>query len=99
MTGTESGRGANNEEITPWESRDVAEAWRRMAPVHARTFGAATETLLDLADVTVGAQVLDVAAGTGEQTLAAARRVGPSGSVLATDVSASMLDIARDVLR
>src|SRR5439155_1006222 len=42
---------------------------------------------------------LDIAAGSGEQTLAAARRVGPGGSVLATDVSASMLDVARDVLR
>ena len=34
-----------------------------------------------------GARVLDVAAGAGGQTLAAARRVGPDGHVLATDIS------------
>jgi ubiquinone/menaquinone biosynthesis C-methylase UbiE len=42
--------------------------------------------MLDMAGVGAGARVLDVAAGAGGQTLAAARRVGPSGSVLATDI-------------
>ena len=46
-----------------------------------------------------GDRVLDVAAGTGAQTQAAARRVEPTGSVLATDISASMLTVAADVLR
>src|SRR5262249_17216194 len=48
---------------------------------------------LDLAKLHVGSQVLDVGAGTGDQTLAAARRVGPTGSVVAIDVSASMLEM------
>ena len=38
--------------------------------------------------------MLDVAAGAGGQTLAAARRVGPSGSVLATDLSPAILEHA-----
>jgi SAM-dependent methyltransferase len=38
--------------------------------------------------------VLDVAAGAGDQTLQAAERVGPSGYVLATDISASILALA-----
>lgn len=35
-----------------------------------------------------GTRVLDVAAGSGESTLMAARRIGPTGYVLAADVSA-----------
>jgi ubiquinone/menaquinone biosynthesis C-methylase UbiE len=42
----------------------------------------------------VGARVLDIGAGAGDQAFAAARRVGPTGFVLATDISASMLETA-----
>jgi ubiquinone/menaquinone biosynthesis C-methylase UbiE len=35
-----------------------------------------------------------MAAGAGEQTLVTARRVGPSGYVLATDISANLLEFA-----
>jgi SAM-dependent methyltransferase len=55
--------------------------------------------MLDLADVRSGSRVLDVAAGTGDQTVIAAQRVGPTGYVLATDVSASMLKLAADAAR
>jgi SAM-dependent methyltransferase len=82
-----------------WESPEAAEAWRQMRAQDGRVFAAATERMLDLAGVSAGDRVLDVAAGTGEQTLAAARRVGPTGFVLATDISASMLAVAADVLR
>jgi ubiquinone/menaquinone biosynthesis C-methylase UbiE len=47
--------------------------------------------MLDLAGIGSGHRVLDVAAGTGEQTLMAARRVGPHGFVLATDIAERML--------
>jgi ubiquinone/menaquinone biosynthesis C-methylase UbiE len=50
--------------------------------------------MLDMASVGAGSRVLDVAAGAGGQTLAAARRVGPSGSVLATDISSNILGYA-----
>jgi ubiquinone/menaquinone biosynthesis C-methylase UbiE len=55
--------------------------------------------MLDLAEVRTGSRVLDVAAGTGDQTLIAAQRVGPTGYVLATDISASMLQLAADAAR
>jgi ubiquinone/menaquinone biosynthesis C-methylase UbiE len=55
--------------------------------------------MLDLAGVQAGSRVLDVAAGTGESTLMAARRVGPKGHVLATDFSASMLNVAAEAAR
>jgi SAM-dependent methyltransferase len=47
--------------------------------------------MLDAAGVTQGSAVLDVAAGAGGQTLAAARRVGAAGRVLATDISPTIL--------
>ena len=46
-----------------------------------------------------GMRVLDIAAGTGETTLLAAKRVGPGGSVVAVDISASMLAIAAGAAR
>src|SRR5215469_6815851 len=72
-----------------WQA--AAEAWNRWGPFIDQWLGAATEIMLDLADVHEGLRVLDVAAGAGGQTLAAARRVGPSGSVLATDISSNIL--------
>jgi ubiquinone/menaquinone biosynthesis C-methylase UbiE len=72
----------------------AAEAWNRWGPFIEQWLGAATETMLDLAGIRSGCRVLDVAAGAGGQTLATARRVGPSGSVLATDISSNILDFA-----
>jgi len=62
--------------------------------VRAQAFGAATERMLELANVRRGARVLDIAAGAGDQTLMAALRVGPTGYVLATDIASSMVDLA-----
>jgi len=42
----------------------------------------------------MGSRVLDIAAGAGDQTLHAARRVGPAGFVLATDLSPRILEFA-----
>ena len=75
-----------------WET--AAEAWHRWGPVLAAWLGPATEIMLNMARITSGSRVLDVAAGAGEQTLAAARRAEPSGSVLATDISANILAFA-----
>jgi len=76
-----------------WEA--AAEAWDRWAPLLARWLGPATEAMLDMAAVGRGARILDVAAGAGEQTLAAARRAGAQGRVLATDISPAILGFAR----
>jgi len=55
--------------------------------------------MLDVASVQWGSRVLDVAAGTGESTLMAAGRVGPTGYVLAADISVSLLNVAAEVAR
>jgi ubiquinone/menaquinone biosynthesis C-methylase UbiE len=80
-----------------WES--AAEAWDRWGPLLARWLGPSTESMLDMAAVGPGSRVLDVAAGAGEQTLTAARRVGPKGHVLATDISPAILGFALGAAR
>lgn len=80
-----------------WES--AAEAWDRWGPLLARWLGPSTEAMLDMAGVGAGSRVLDVAAGAGEQTLSAARRAGPTGAVLATDISPTILAYAAKAAR
>ena len=82
-----------------WESSEIAERRSRGQARRAELQGPATELMLDLAEVRTGSRVLDVAAGTGDQTVLAAQRVGPTGYVLATDISASMLEFAADAAR
>lgn len=74
----------------------AAEAWHRWSPVLEQWLGNATELMLDLASIGPGSHVLDVAAGAGGQSIAAARRAGPTGSVLATDISDQILRYAKE---
>ena len=53
------------------------------------------ERLVDLADLRPGQSILDAGAGTGFAALEIARRVGPSGRVIAVDISPGMLTEAR----
>lgn len=75
-----------------WE--DAAEAWHRWGPVLEHWLGEATELMLDQVGIRAGSRVLDVAAGAGGQSLAAARRVRPGGRVVATDISPAILRYA-----
>lgn len=50
---------------------------------------------VDLASVSSGDRVVDVACGTGDLSLELARRVGPSGEVIGCDFSEQMLELAR----
>ena len=85
---------AKYKDTTTQQWQAAAEAWHRWGPTLTAWLGPATEIMLDMADVGPGSRVLDVAAGAGEQTLVAARRVGPDGYVLATDISANILEFA-----
>jgi ubiquinone/menaquinone biosynthesis C-methylase UbiE len=80
-----------------WQS--AAEAWYRWSPAIQRWLGKATEEMLDLARVARGQHLLDIAAGAGEQTITAARKVGPQGYVLATDISPNILEFAKEMAR
>ena len=69
-------------------SNDYDPLWQeQLAPARAG--------LLALAKLAPGEHVLDLACGTGLVTLDAARSVGPHGTVLGTDISGQMIEIAR----
>src|SRR5688500_10667163 len=74
----------------------AAEGWSHGAAERTQWLSPITEQMLDLAGLGPGHRVLDVAAGTGEHTIRAARCVGPTGRVVATDISAWMLGIAAE---
>ena len=75
-----------------WQA--AAPAWHAWGPALRRWLVPATEILLDMAEIEPGCRVLDVAAGAGDQTLLIADRVGPTGYVLATDISENILEYA-----
>ena len=56
--------------------------------------GGVTQALVDYARPSSGMQVLDLASGTGEPGISLAQKVGPSGHVTATDLSADLLELA-----
>ncbi|MGZ5921752.1 MAG: class I SAM-dependent methyltransferase [Rhizomicrobium sp.] len=75
-----------------WQA--AAEAWDKWSPLLRAWLGPATEIMLDMAGIGRGSRVLNVAAGAGDETLQIAERVGPSGYVLATDISPNILAFA-----
>ena len=70
--------------------------WDRAAPRYEALWGeqlaAAQGLMLKLADLQSGQNVVDVACGTGLITFAAAKAVGPNGSVLGVDISGGMVE-------
>ena len=72
---------------------------RHYDDMESRLTAPVSERMLDLARLGPGMRVLDVAAGMGEPSLRAARRVGPSGFVLGTDLADGMLETAREKAR
>jgi ubiquinone/menaquinone biosynthesis C-methylase UbiE len=76
-----------------WES--AAPGWAKWEQAFSAGLSGATDMLIDMAGVRPGMRVLDLACGAGSQSIQAAKRVGPSGSVVASDISATMLDHVR----
>ena len=78
---------------------NVAEGWRKNDELLRRNAEPVTQRMLDLATINKGDWVLDIASGTGEPAIPAARRVGPTGKVIGTDLVDDMLAVARDKAR
>lgn len=83
-------------ETTRAQWQDAAQAWHSWDPVFDRWLGPATELMLDLAGVGEGTRVIDIAAGSGGQSIAAGRR---GATVLATDLSSNILEEAARAAR
>jgi enediyne biosynthesis protein CalE5 len=73
-----------------------AAGWKKWSGWLDQHTSRVSERLVELAGVEPGSQVLDVAAGFGEPALTAARKAGPDGRVVATDISAEMLTFGRE---
>src|SRR5215210_8670269 len=74
----------------------AATGWRKWSELIDEGSSHISERLVELAGVEPGSRVLDVAAGYGEPSLTAAKRAGPEGGVVATDISAEMLAFGRE---
>lgn len=79
------------------EWRRAAQGWHDWIPKINDWLNDATEKMLDEAEIRLGSRVIDIAAGDGGQSLAAAARVGASGEVLATDIAPEFVKIANAV--
>lgn len=75
-----------------WDS--AATGWDRHGPAIRNWLAKPTAAMLSMAAVAPGQSVLDLAAGAGDQTLDLARRVGPLGRVVASDISQAILMLA-----
>jgi SAM-dependent methyltransferase len=76
-----------------WDGAAVG--WNTHSEFMDTYVGVVSERLVEAAGIKEGDRVLDVACGYGEPSLTAARTVGPDGSVVATDISAEMLNFGR----
>jgi ubiquinone/menaquinone biosynthesis C-methylase UbiE len=79
---------------TDWQI--AAPGWRKWYDMLEAGGQIVSRTLIERAGIGPGDTVLDVATGYGEPALTAARVVGPSGRVLATDIAADMLEFGRE---
>jgi ubiquinone/menaquinone biosynthesis C-methylase UbiE len=76
-----------------WDS--VAAGWQKWWRTFEKGARKISDKLIELAEMTPGSKVLDIATGIGEPAITVATRVGISGHVLATDISPQMLSIAK----
>jgi SAM-dependent methyltransferase len=78
---------------TSWDA--AAAGWEKWWPLFERAAQSVSTRLVELARVKAGDRVLDIATGTGEPAITAARKVGANGRVIGVDHSAGMLEVAR----
>ncbi|HED18446.1 MAG TPA: methyltransferase domain-containing protein [Gammaproteobacteria bacterium] len=81
-------------ERNSWMS--VAEGWYRRDELLRKGAAPVSEWMLAHAGIEAGQQVLDIASGTGEPAISAARLVGDKGHVTGTDLVEEMLVFARE---
>ncbi len=72
------------------------EVWRRYDAIESRLTAPVSERMLDLAGLSPGMRVLDLATGRGEPAIRAAARVGPLGRVVGVDTSDALLRMAKE---
>lgn len=85
---------ANLTQFESWNG-DSGTRWVARADERDDVLAPVADALIRAADPTSGSHVLDIGCGCGATTLTAARHVGEDGTATAIDLSAPMLDVAR----
>ena len=75
--------------------RRAAEGWERRAPQLREATAPVSQWLVDAIDPQPGQSVLEVAAGPGETGFLVAQRLGNAGTLICSDQSPEMVDVAR----
>jgi SAM-dependent methyltransferase len=81
----------NEAQRRQWNDDVRLAAWLRREPLTATV----TSTLLPHAALASGERVLDIGSGGGRTTIAAASQIAPDGSALGADISAPLVQLAR----
>lgn len=85
---------ARTEMLERWERG--AEGWRRRAD-DIRDFGRpVSDWIIEELELKPGQRVLELAAGPGDTGFLAAHRIAPGGTLISSDASEAMLDVARE---
>jgi ubiquinone/menaquinone biosynthesis C-methylase UbiE len=87
----------NAAEIAYWNGPG-GERWLSQQQTHEKLLAEVAEILLARTAAAVGEFVLDIGCGCGATSIALARRVAPTGRVLGADVSAPLLERARQLV-
>ena len=90
------GHDQNADQIAYWNGAG-GQRWARRQPVQDILLQPIADLIINRAKIRAGERVLDVGCGSGSTTFSFAKAVGPSGHVMGIDISAPMLQVARDV--
>ena len=84
---------ANTEQAEFWATR--APSWMSLESHHERVIGPAGHMAMDRLDPQPGQHIIDLGCGTGHTTLELAGRVAPGGRAVGVDITAALLERAR----
>lgn len=76
-----------------WDN--AAAGWQAWWETFERGAQKVSDKIVEMAEIKPGDAVLDIATGIGEPAVTAAKRVKPTGKVVATDISPQMIAIAK----